>query len=400
MTGNYEVFVANLDGTGLVNLTNNPADDASPTWSPNGKRLAFVSNRTRDSLIYVMNPATKKVEVLTRSGPKGQTNPYWCTDRKIVFGADGEIYVADTRDGSSFNLTKTPKVIESQPVCTPRGDRVLFHSSQSDAFRSIYDMPITGGAQRRLTPSGWPAIDVDVRPDGKAFLFFGRSRQGKVALWENRYEPKGRISWKPRSVVVVKPPRELRLNRYAPTYPVVWLPGFKSRAGFTIFGTNLAKGSAGPPDLRSIVRIDAADGSVDGYFFRRRRGEDASPVVRPLTRVFRKGTNLGVAGTQGSDLLVLGLTAGRTAVRPAPGLSLWDENRSVPVSAGINYGTAFANVVVKTLSGNDRVTVTGTPRKGTKLLLNCGAGNDSVFASRKLLPLLDRESCEHMHVTG
>ncbi len=53
--GNFEVYVMNVDGSGQVRLTNNPAWDGDPTWSPDGSQIAFQSFRDGNWEIYVMN---------------------------------------------------------------------------------------------------------------------------------------------------------------------------------------------------------------------------------------------------------------------------------------------------------------------------------------------------------
>jgi Tol biopolymer transport system component len=53
--GNYEIFVINADGTGEIQLTDNEREDQFPTWSPDGTRLAFTSDRTDDWEIWVMD---------------------------------------------------------------------------------------------------------------------------------------------------------------------------------------------------------------------------------------------------------------------------------------------------------------------------------------------------------
>src|SRR2546425_3331127 len=52
---NWEVYVMNADGSGQTNLTNNPAFDAEPSWSPDGTKIAFTSSRDDASEVYVMN---------------------------------------------------------------------------------------------------------------------------------------------------------------------------------------------------------------------------------------------------------------------------------------------------------------------------------------------------------
>lgn len=54
--GNWEIYVVNVDGSGLRRLTNHPAIDGLPTWSPDGRYIAFVSNRDGDWAIWVVRP--------------------------------------------------------------------------------------------------------------------------------------------------------------------------------------------------------------------------------------------------------------------------------------------------------------------------------------------------------
>src|SRR5437762_10435424 len=53
--GNAEIYVINSDGTGSTRLTENPAADFEPAWSPDGARIAFTSDRDGNTEIYVMN---------------------------------------------------------------------------------------------------------------------------------------------------------------------------------------------------------------------------------------------------------------------------------------------------------------------------------------------------------
>ncbi|MGC8953075.1 TolB family protein, partial [Chloroflexus sp.] len=53
--GNWEIYVMNSDGSNVRRLTNNPATDDAPTWSPDGRQLAFASDRDSDFEIYILN---------------------------------------------------------------------------------------------------------------------------------------------------------------------------------------------------------------------------------------------------------------------------------------------------------------------------------------------------------
>ena len=53
--GNYEIYIMNADGTGQSNVTNHPASDNYPAWSPDGHKLAFISNRGGGYDIYVVD---------------------------------------------------------------------------------------------------------------------------------------------------------------------------------------------------------------------------------------------------------------------------------------------------------------------------------------------------------
>ena len=99
---NSEVFVARADGSEQKNLTNHQAFDGWPSWSPDGKRIAFASNRYSSYQIFVMNADGSDVHLVANTegratspkfSPDGRSI-YFPLSRKVDFGTDCQIFVA------------------------------------------------------------------------------------------------------------------------------------------------------------------------------------------------------------------------------------------------------------------------------------------------------------------
>ncbi|UCF61802.1 MAG: PD40 domain-containing protein [Anaerolineaceae bacterium] len=86
--GNNEIYVMAADGTGQSNLTRNAASDVSPAWSPDGNKIAFVSDRDGDEDIYIMDAdGLNQVKLLDLSGE--DKSPAWSPDGQyIAFHSD------------------------------------------------------------------------------------------------------------------------------------------------------------------------------------------------------------------------------------------------------------------------------------------------------------------------
>ena len=66
--GNFEIYTMNADGSLQTNITTNPAGDAQPSWSPDGRKIVFATNRDGNSEIYVMNADGSQPVRLTADG--------------------------------------------------------------------------------------------------------------------------------------------------------------------------------------------------------------------------------------------------------------------------------------------------------------------------------------------
>jgi Tol biopolymer transport system component len=80
--GNWEVYLVNMDGSGLKRLTNNETRDGLPTWSPDGKSIAFVSDRNGAWAVWVMNAdGSNQRKLFDLKGGYGSGDRDWTTER-------------------------------------------------------------------------------------------------------------------------------------------------------------------------------------------------------------------------------------------------------------------------------------------------------------------------------
>jgi Tol biopolymer transport system component len=188
-TGNFAIFVANPDGSGLVQLTFGSADNGAPCWSPDGSKIVFTSDRDGNYEIYSMNADGSNQIRLTDNpaddSPLGFPGPVWSPDgTKIAFTSDRdgnfEIYSMDADGSNVVRLTNNPAT-DIDPAWSPDGTKIAFDSDR-DGNREIYTMNSDGSNVVRLTNN--PASDSDPTwsPDGTK-LAFVTDRDGNFEVY-------------------------------------------------------------------------------------------------------------------------------------------------------------------------------------------------------------------------
>ena len=202
--GNMEIYVMDVNGGDQQRLTENRHDDWTPSWSPDGKRIVFVSNR--DGHVDVMRGLpTDEIYVTDADGgnqqnltndPNDDRNPSWSPDGKqIAFASDRvgknnvEIYVMDADGGNPQRLTNNP-LDDQFPSWSPDGKRIVFSSMRDGHFETkfaityeIYVMDADGGNQQRLTENRKNDWFPSWSPDGKR-IAFASDRKGDLQNFE------------------------------------------------------------------------------------------------------------------------------------------------------------------------------------------------------------------------
>jgi len=153
-----------LAGGAPTNLTHDPFADQSPRISPDGRRIAFQSNRTLDFEIYTMAADGSDVRNVSHSASDDRF-PAWSFDGSQIFWTryvDNFNLWRMNADGTSQQSIMSSPFSDLAPSVSPDGTAIVF---TSDRVRpsTIFLLPLAGGAPRQLTNlTGWAtASDQD-----------------------------------------------------------------------------------------------------------------------------------------------------------------------------------------------------------------------------------------------
>jgi TolB protein len=181
----YTLVVADSDGYDPQTILTSKQPLMSPSWSPDGTQVAYVSFEKKTAEIYLQDVATGSRRMLASfKGINGA--PRWSPDgRRLVLtlSRDGnpEIYTMDVKTGALTRLT-TNLAIDTEPAWSPDGKSIVFTSSRGGSPQ-LYRMSSAGGKAQRLTFEGKYNADADFSPDGsKLAMVHGESGHYRIAV--------------------------------------------------------------------------------------------------------------------------------------------------------------------------------------------------------------------------
>lgn len=176
----YELHIADADGQNAQAALISREPIISPTWSPDGSRLAYVSFENKKPIVYVHSLVSG--QRITVANFKGSNSaPAWSPDGRrlaVTLSKDGgsQIFLINA-DGSGVQRLTTNSGINTEPFFAPDGQTVYFTSDRGGSPQ-IYRTGLSGGDVQRVTFDGSYNVSPRISPDGKTMAFISRREGG------------------------------------------------------------------------------------------------------------------------------------------------------------------------------------------------------------------------------
>ena len=180
---NRDIYLMNTDGQGIVNLTNHPADDVQPIFSPTGEQILFCSDRDRTSFsfdLYLMNADGSDVRrVFSKS--QERIGPTWSPDGKQIAYVRSKLGVPSLYIAPVDGKREDQVAIGIMPVWSPDGKEIAFINRRLKHPRYITLLNVRTSRSKFFFPPDAPAWlrHPAWSPDGN-----------KLAFAWMRFEPK------------------------------------------------------------------------------------------------------------------------------------------------------------------------------------------------------------------
>jgi tricorn protease len=175
-----DIFTAPIEKGQTRNLTHSSgAHDKWPRWSPDGSRIAYISDQSGEEEVWVAaQDGSSAPEQLTTGGKAFRYAPEWAPDgKRIAFSdKDGKIFVLTLADRKLTQIVDTPFGQIRDYAWSPRGNHLAFSMASNTDFRSIYIWSASDGQVRKITDELFNAYDPAWDPQGN-YLYYLSDRE-------------------------------------------------------------------------------------------------------------------------------------------------------------------------------------------------------------------------------
>jgi Tol biopolymer transport system component/serine/threonine protein kinase len=195
---NADLYIQSLEDGTVRRMTTDPAQDLSPVWSSDGKRIAWLRVDPRETAIFVMNlndgVPSKVADVHPIPLETIGRHLDWSPDGEYLAAADKSrpeepfhIALIRVSDGAKRAVTTPPdqSIGDFSPAFSPDGKSVGFLRALGSGAADVFVGPAAGGAARRLTADNRNAQSITWTQDGK-WIVFSSDRRRNSALWRVR----------------------------------------------------------------------------------------------------------------------------------------------------------------------------------------------------------------------
>ena len=232
LSGNYDIWLMNEDGSSLDRLTDHPAGDYNPSWSPDGDYILFASDRDTTVYgkeIYRIPSMGGNVERLTFNEVNDSRPVYSPDSRYIVTqskypGTDHDIFIY-TSDGVLLNILGTQGESDYQPVWSSSGKRIFWSGIADGLNRNILSAKADGSDLRVEVNTELSAYRPRPSPDDQFIAFsnsvFYETGGDEIFVWNRQTQELTQISdntpivreWGPEWSPFVSAPDWLSINQ-------------------------------------------------------------------------------------------------------------------------------------------------------------------------------------------
>ncbi|MDX1615651.1 MAG: hypothetical protein R3300_15165 [Candidatus Promineifilaceae bacterium] len=264
--GYWNLYTLDLASADVTQVTSDPAFDAAPHWSPDGRWLVFESYRQNNLDVYITRADGSGAPIRVTEDPAADFSPVWSPGgRHLAFtsrrSGNNDIYILSldaSSDADAINATMSPDRQEDHPAFGPDG-RFLAYDDRAAAFDLVYSLPLDNywpsGAAVGLGQGRYPAWS----PDGQALAYVYRDTAQSyiiasgTAAWNvapQAFSASGRIDNLAWSGIALPPAFERRFaDRAAPDPPLF----VESVAAPSSAGADASQAATAPGRLAAVA---------------------------------------------------------------------------------------------------------------------------------------------------